>query len=332
MGHINRIISNTNWFDAYNCDYKIVNIRGKSIIRSLFNALKYSANDVVILNISSRLLIYFCIIKLFNKNFNLISIDIILSKPISLYDRIKSAIMSHLFEKVNYFIVYMKEWSGYKRYYKIKTSQLHYIPFKVNSIEKIANIKTRDGNYIFTGGMSKRDYETLFKAVEGLDISVKCLLPSMEICKRHGTFINTEIPSNVALVHDNGETDSWNNYISAAKFVVIPISKETISPTGISTYLVAMACKKCVIVTKGPSTIDVIPDECSVQVEPANVASLRNAILHVFNDETYRKLIADNGYRYAQSLQGHSRLVSDIICFIDDKLELQEAISPLKVD
>ena len=317
------IISNTDWFRKFENVYDVENIDNLSLSKVIKKAKNYSDKDIVILNISSRLLIYFCIAKILlpGKNFKLISVDLILSKPISFFEKAKAIILKYLFRKVDYFILYMKEWTGYKLYYGIEDRQLKYIPFKVNSYNVIKNINKCDNSkcnngYIFSGGMSKRDYDTLFKAIDDLDVKIIILLPSLETIKKHGTTIRSQIPSNATIVNHDCNAQSWIEYMANAKFVVIPISKDTISSTGISTYLVAMALNKCVIISRGPSTIDVIPKDCAVMVAPANSDELKEAILKIDQDDEYRNYIANNGYKYAMSLKGHDRLVGDIIDFI----------------
>jgi hypothetical protein len=313
-----RLISNADWFNKFEGVYNVEGVENESLFSIIGKVKGCSVNDVVVLNISSRLLIYFCIAKAlsFGSGIKIISVDLILSKPHGFFDKVKALALRFLFKNVDCFILYMKEWGGYKKYYGINDCHLKYIPFKVNSYEDIESVDIIDRGYLFSGGMSKRDYDTLFEAVDGLDLEVIVLLPPLKKCRVHGTVINCKAPSNTKIVYHDCNVQSWIEYMGHSRFVVIPISKDTISSTGISTYLVAMALKKCVIISSGPATIDVIPKNCAVIVDPANPGELRKAISKVNSDVAYRSYIAKNGYDYAMSLKGHDRLVSDIVNFI----------------
>jgi len=322
MENKKRIITNTDWFDVCQDNYNIVKIEKTDLLSIVKNVKGYTSKDIVIINAASKLLIYHCIGKMIHPNIKLwlISIDIILSKPTTLFDKLKAKLLIYLFANVNFFILYMKDWSGYKQYYKIKDNQLKYIPFKVNSYEELKIMDINDDGYIFSGGMSKRDYGTLFKAVDGLDVKLVVLVPPSEVCQKHGTSILDNAPENVTIINDDFSVNSWNECIAKAKYVVIQICKDTISPTGISTYLVAMALKKCVIMTEGPASTGIIPNDCAVIIKPADINELRKAITMVNSDDNYRNYIAENGYNYAMSLKGHSRLVGDIVEFIGNNI------------
>lgn len=319
MDIIKRIISNTDWFDGYANAYKIERISDTNILNVIRKANHYNEGDVVIINISPKLLYYHCFVKILypKKRFCLISIDLILSKPTNTIEKIKAKLLSCLFLRVNYFVLYMKECNGYKKYYNISDNQLEYIPFKINSLDKITQLDIKsESEYVFSGGVSKRDYITLLNAVKDIDIKLMVLVPPKEICSKHGTIISDVIPSNVTIIHDDFSVDSWNALMAKSKFVVIQIREDTISPTGVSTYLVAMAMKKCVIITECPATLNIIPNDCAVIIKPSNVKELQAAIIKVDTDEEFRNKIAENGYKYAMSLKGEERLISDIVQFV----------------
>lgn len=308
-------MSNTDWFSPYTNKFSVTYLCGSNLLSILKKIFVLYKIDTVIINGSPRVLVYLCLLKLILPFyvFRIISLDLILSRPHSLIERIKSTIFSYLYRKVDYFLLYFKEWSSYVSLYKIPYQKFRYIPFKVNCYDDLPHLSPVEGAYIFSGGMSKRDYSTLLEAVRGQKIELRLLLPPAALATKHGTTIRFEPPPNVTVIHHNCDPNSWNEAIARAKFVVIPIKKDTISATGISTYLVAMALKKCVIVSAGPATISILPKDCAVIVEPENVQALRDAICIVSSNSTYRTTIAENGYRYAMSLKGHQRLVTEIL-------------------
>jgi glycosyltransferase involved in cell wall biosynthesis len=218
---------------------------------------------------------------------------------------------------VDHFLLYMKETEGYQRYYGILERKIHYLPFKINSYDYVMSRTCEDLGYLFTGGVSKRDYDTLLEAVRGLKYHVLVLMPPNSTSKVHGTKISSEnLPPNVEVVHDDGSPESWVDYMSRAKLIILPIKKNTISPSGISTYLTAMALHKCVIVSEGPATRGVIPEGAAVIVPPADVKHLQQAIIKCCEDDGFREGVASKGYNYAISLKDHERLIGDILNFV----------------
>jgi glycosyltransferase involved in cell wall biosynthesis len=95
---------------------------------------------------------------------------------------------------------------------------------------------------------------------------------------------------------------------------VLPISPDALAPAGISTYLVAMALGKCVIVSESPATRGILEDgEQAVVVPPSDPAAMRAAIVRVCEDADYRARVARVGREYALSLGDEERLAQDIV-------------------
>jgi glycosyltransferase involved in cell wall biosynthesis len=249
----------------------------------------------------------------------IISIDLILSKPETMRDHLVSMIKKLILRKVDHFILYMKDSSGYQKYYGIAPGKIKYIPFKINTYNYVINKITENHEYLFAGGVSKRDYDTLFAAVRGLNYPVMVLIPPNVLSMEHGTkIVLKDIPENIRIIHDDGSPESWVDYMAKAKLVVLPIKKNTISPTGVSTYISAMALKKCVVISEGPATRNLIPEGAAVIVPPEDAGALRQAIMKACEDNEFRERTASNGYDYALSLKNHERLVNDIIDFIGE--------------
>jgi glycosyltransferase involved in cell wall biosynthesis len=133
-----------------------------------------------------------------------------------------------------------------------------------------------------------------------------------------------ERPPNVVLESDDGSADSWNRWIGRCRAVVLPIQPGMLSPSGIGTYLVAMALGKCVIMTSGPATIGLIDRGEAVLVPPRDVGALREAVDRVARDAGYRAEVALRGQQYALSLGGEERLRTDLLGQLQSLLALQE--------
>ncbi len=317
-----KVISNTNWFEnkvVNGCDMEFYNYNAAGRFGLIKAVMRSFGSDCVFINIGAKHLYYFCIVKMMFPfaDYTLISFDIVLSKPVSFKEKIACKVKSFLLNKVDYFILFIKEVSPYEKYYGVRQEKFFYMPFKVNSYRDILKTKTKDDGYILTGGVSKRDYKTFFNAMRGLDYKAIVLVPPNEVSIAGGTLVErSNVPDNVEIVHDNGSSESWIDYFSKAKFVVLPIKESTISPTGISTYLLAMALKKCVVISVCPATKDILNDKTAVLVPPNDEEALRKAIVKVYEDSEYSKRVAEEGYKYAVSLKGHDRMVEDILAFI----------------
>jgi glycosyltransferase involved in cell wall biosynthesis len=314
------IASNTRWFEDQ--VFNGITLKCDTITDIRKDFRKIANSDVILINIGDKLLIQLCLLKIFFPflHYKIISLDLILSKPNGVVD-IQVNLKKLILKKVDFFILYMRDVTGYVKHYGLNPEKIIYLPFKINGYPEILDKEIIDEKYIFTGGVSKRDYVSFFKAVESFPYNTKLLVPPNELSSFHGTKIDYHnIPKNIEIIHDDGGHDSWVDYISRSRMVVLPIEKETISPSGISTYLVAMALKKCVIISEGPATRDLLPEGAAIIVPPADHASLGEAIARVYEDAELRESVAMKGYDYATSLQGKQRLKSDLVSFIVEKV------------
>jgi glycosyltransferase involved in cell wall biosynthesis len=317
-----KVIADTSWFrdrSSGNQRLEIEEISGENWKHLLRGIGRYLRFDVAIMNSRSPvffMLSFFKLLVPFSK-IKIISVDLILSKPETAKDFLISLGKRFMLKGVDHFLLYMKDTEGYQRYYGIDKRKINYLPFKINSYDYVMSRKIEDHGYLLAGGVSKRDYDTLLEAVRGLKYQVVVLVPPNALSEMHGTKISSErLPPNVAIVHDDGSPESWVDYMSRAKMIILPIKKNTISPSGISTYLTAMALHKCVIASEGPATRGVIPEGAAVIVPPGDVKHLQQAIIKCCEDDGFREGVASKGYNYAISLKDHERLIGDIVTFV----------------
>jgi glycosyltransferase involved in cell wall biosynthesis len=135
-----------------------------------------------------------------------------------------------------------------------------------------------------------------------------------ELLAEHGTAAwKSGLPPNVKLVVD--ESDSLEDYlgfIERARVVVIPRFEGDIAPTGISTYMVAMALGRCVVISEGPGAGDVLDGQAAL-VPPEDPARLAEQVKRLWDDEGARAELAARGRAYAEQARGEERLLSDIL-------------------
>lgn len=272
--------------------------------------------DAVVLNIAVGTVTKLCLLRMFWPfgRWRLISVDILLPRPVSAAQRLASALKRFLLMRVDLFILYFHDLSGYARYYGITAARVAYVPFKSNSWERLpprAEL-SNDGAYVITAGRTMRDLKTFAGAMRELPYPAVLLHLRDEQLGQHGTALpREEIPPNVKLVEHDGNRDTWIEHLRGAKVVALPILPATISSSGIGTYIDSMAMNKCVVITRGIATIDVIDDEAIV-VPAEDPQALAAAVRAAWEDPALRASVAARGRDYAERVQGEDRLHADI--------------------
>jgi glycosyltransferase involved in cell wall biosynthesis len=273
--------------------------------------------DALIINMdSARLYRLCCLCWLWPlKRFKLISVDLILLPPMGWKQRIVARIKRLLLRKVDRFILYFTDVQGYERFYGISAARCSYVPFKVDSWEDLASPSSLspDGEYIFSGGRTLRDLPTFIAAMRRIAYPGILLHQHISVMREHGTKLELQdLPPNLRAVEDGDDQAIWLEYIRKAKVVVVPTLPHSINAAGIGTYLMAMALKKCVIITEGVATRGVLRNEAIV-VPPNNPVALAQAICLAWENDELRERTAAAGRRYAEQLGGENRLLTDII-------------------
>ncbi|MGC1781057.1 MAG: glycosyltransferase [Acidobacteriaceae bacterium] len=98
--------------------------------------------------------------------------------------------------------------------------------------------KVEDRGFIFAGGSQSRDFQTLFRAIEGLPYKVKVLTPIKFAI----------VPINVELY--STASDEYHRTMAQASCVVVPLVPESMRITGTTTWISAMGLGKAVVVTE----------------------------------------------------------------------------------
>lgn len=216
--------------------------------------------------------------------------------------------------RVDRFLVYFKNSSFFQHQFSLPAERFHYIPFKIDALELIQGAKPRDSEYIFCGGRSRRDFATLFRAVEQLDYPVRVVTSPRDKMELVGSTIDgLSIPPNVEIYTSDQSPSFFVETMAAARLVVIPLVKGSHTQAGIAVYLQAMALGKCVIISKGLGVDDVLSGNEAIIVPPGDVAALQNAIRLAWNNAALRSHYASSGLAYAHSLGGTQELCRSIL-------------------
>jgi glycosyltransferase involved in cell wall biosynthesis len=244
----------------------------------------------------------------------LVAVDLVLRRPFKLRHKLSAAIKRLLFTRVHHFIHYFRDISGYTRHFGISAVRSSYVPFKVNIYDVQLSPEEIREEYVFTMGVSLRDYDTFIRAISELPYPAaipEFSFENFDDRDRSSGWTKDNIPLNLAILPDSGVRADLIRNLARARLVVIPTQASSLCASGISSYLAAMYLGKCVISTAGPGASDVLTDQ-ALLVAPHDVTALKNAIARVWEDETLRRETAETGRRYAVSLGGETELLQRI--------------------
>lgn len=247
----------------------------------------------------------------------LVLVDIVFAKiHSSLFAGPKALIKALLWRQVDLFISFMKDVRPLRDHFRIAPEKCRYVPFKINPFgRQHLDDSWPEGNYVFTGGKSRRDFTTFCHAMRALGLPGVIVTPQGAEAATHETFLDLAVvPANVRVVHDDGTQESWLRWVGGSKLVVLCITDDSISPSGVGAYLLAMGLGKCVIITDCPATRDILEDGNEAIIVPQhNVHALTAAIKRAWEDDAWRRAIAESGKRYARSLGGERELVQRFV-------------------
>jgi glycosyltransferase involved in cell wall biosynthesis len=214
---------------------------------------------------------------------------------------------------VDRLLVYFRDTSHFERLLDIPASRFHYIPFKINGLERILELTPTEEGYIFCGGRSRRDFRTLFEAVKDLPYPVKVVTSSEAEMNPHGSTLRAiSAPPNVEIIRRDADQRFFLDCMAKATLVVLPLVKNNQTQAGIGVYIQAMALRKCVIISAGLGVSDVLTDQ-AVLVPPGDPSQLRSAIVRLWSDDALRAAYAERAHRYAMPLGGEDELYRSLL-------------------
>ncbi len=183
------------------------------------------------------------------------------------------------------------ERSLYADYFNLPLDRFDYLPWTMDTPITEDNAVAKPA-YVCAAGGEGRDYETLIKAFEGLDIN-------LVIIARPENLKNQTIPSNVQLLTNVPLKKYWS-VIKDSKFSVVPmLSRET--NCGHGTIVGAYALSKPVITTYSYATEDyAINNYNSLISEPGDVKGLADNIRRLWQDDRLCRQMSENAIKQYQ--------------------------------
>jgi glycosyltransferase involved in cell wall biosynthesis len=204
----------------------------------------------------------------------------------SLKWKFKRAIQRRLFSAVDLIFVSSKsEITTYEERLRLPSDRFRFIPFHTDVVNP-GRISEHSG-YIFSAGKTGRDFDTLLRAVEGMN--VKVVIVSDQYHAQH-----LKVPNNVSLMVDIPYED-YLRLLRECYFVVVPLCS-LVKSTGQVVILEAMGLGKPVIATDTVGTIDYIQHGVNgLMVPVGDAAALRVAIDTPMADHQLYDRLATNG-------------------------------------
>ncbi len=212
----------------------------------------------------------------------------------------------------------------------IPPERLALIPYQVDADfwQSSAEVPEEEERLICSAGLEFRDYPTLVRAVDGLDLKV-LIGAASHWSKRRNTASDEVLPDNVAV--SKFDYEALRQVYARSAIVVVPLDDIDFQ-AGVTTILEAMAMGKPVIVTHTRGQTDVVEDRRSATrgaevrirprslmrelaeaagrhveqtgfyVPPEDPRALRQAIVYLLDEMDTRRQLGAAGRRAVESL------------------------------
>jgi len=206
----------------------------------------------------------------------------------------KKLILKIVNKSVDKFIVLSRrEIEAFSKTFNLPKEKFVFVTYHT-TIGEHYKIITYEGDYIFSGGNSCRDYETLIEAVRGLSVTV--FIASTD----PGISPSMSIPENVDIRGYSHE--EYIKKLTGCRINVVPLASGLLRSAGQQTFLNAMWLGKPTIVTDIEGASDYINDgEDGFLVPPRDPLALRDAIETLLDHPARRKEIAIKAMQKAKN-------------------------------
>jgi len=139
----------------------------------------------------------------------------------------------------------------------------------------------REGNYVFAGGDSDRDYRPLIEAARTLPIPVRIA------ALRRDHFRNLEIPKNVEIFAASHQ--EFVDQMAGAAIIVVPMKGGLLHAGGQQTWLNAMTMGKPVVVAHDAADEYIQDHVTGILVPPGDTAAMASALCELVGDPELRR-------------------------------------------
>ena len=176
-------------------------------------------------------------------------------------------------------------------------------------MEDVEQVFPLTGDYVFSGGSTRRDWPTLISAVENTAARVTIVAGKDTALGKYG-LEEVDVPPNVKVLRDIPRL-SYVELLAKSRFVVIPL-QEVPYDVGWDTLCQAMTLGKAVVATRIPPLVDYIIDgETGIFVDPGDVDDLRDKILFLLAHPEEVQRIGANAKRVMEETKSGRKVAGE---------------------
>ncbi|MBY0561303.1 glycosyltransferase family 4 protein [Hyphomicrobium sp.] len=223
-----------------------------------------------------------------------------------------------LHSQIDGFIVYSRWQKRFiKDRWRLDDSRVLFTPFMVDDqffAPGKVEPKSSPRPLICAVGLERRDYPTLLKSVEGLDLDL-VIAAASPWSKRKDSTTGQHIPGNVTV--RKFDQYALRQLYADARFVVMPLEPVDFQ-AGVTAILEAMAMGKAVICSRVPGQTDVIVDNENGRYVPVGDASaLREEISRLLAEPEDAARLGNNGRRLVENEMNLDHYVNRLANFLN---------------
>ncbi len=215
-------------------------------------------------------------------------------------------------------VALMVQSSGERDYFTALSpvANVRYFPYCRGPIEAVDPDAIRTGDYVFAGGYTNRDYETLVAAARGLPD-----VPFIIVSSRLNHLARTLSP-NIRHFQDI-DLRRFHNLLAGARLVVIPL-KENVGSSGQMVALAAMQFSKTVVYPGFDVVAQYFVDRVSgMEYEAGSSESLRDTIRELYSGADRLRTIGVRARKRWETEFSMARFESALVDHIKSVLENQ---------
>ena len=205
----------------------------------------------------------------------------------------KKALMKAVDRSVDRYCVWAsREIEAYSQCFGLPAHKFVFVPYHTTLPDEAIDV--RDGGYLFAGGDSGRDYETLINAMRGVPATLHIASMKPE------SFDRLNPPPNV-VVRRYSSAD-YLKMMAGCSVNIVALAPGLLHSAGQQTFLNSMSMGKPTIVTDPAGASDYIEDGVDgLLVEPGDPEALRSAILKLLSDPELAQRVGANALGKAGS-------------------------------
>jgi glycosyltransferase involved in cell wall biosynthesis len=179
--------------------------------------------------------------------------------------------------------------------------RVHVVPYGIDHrfFRPLPDVKPKPGFILSLGEVRSRDYQTLFRAVDGLPVELRVLAAGMWFAREKNRRLPSGVPNNTAVANSVSHRELRDLY-AQSEFVVLPVY-DLVYSAGATAALEAMSMGRPVICSRSRGIQEyVIDGETGLMVKPGDPKELREAITFLLSHPKERLRMGQNARQFVE--------------------------------